>query len=148
MSPLKGQIQPDHFPRNKYALQVTGMIPVVFHSISGLEEEIDVVDLPDRTRASGGNAKAFEFTARQPMHHIAEVLAMRVWFNENKDPISSTAKKMATLVMESGTGQRQQSFTLLGLWPSKEVLPELSFEDEGEMAEIEWTFQCDEKIPI
>lgn len=145
---LKGRIQPDHIPVNKYELLVSGFVPLLFTQISGIEEEIDTVELPDRTRASGGNTQPFDFTAMQPMHHTAEVAVMEAWLEENKDPISATAKKTATLVHLSGTGTTIRSYTLTGVWPSKRKLPDLDFENEGEMALIEWTLNADSALPI
>ena len=145
---IKGTINPDHIPSNKYQLIVVGLPPILFTAISGIEEEIDVVDLPDRTRASGGNTQPVEFTAMQPMHHTVEYLVMEAWFEENKDPISITAKKLATLVHQSGRGTTIRSYTITGLWPSKRKLPDLDFENEGEMAQVEWTLQADSLLPI
>lgn len=146
--PLKGQIQPDHIPNNKYSLRVVGLVEIIFTEISGLEEVLDVVDLPDRTRASGGNSQAFEFTAILPLHHDIAYFAMEAWLVEGKDPVSSTYKKSATLTLTSGTGLKKRSYTITGLWVSGRKLPDLSFENEGEMAVAEYTFQADEVLPI
>jgi hypothetical protein len=145
---IKGTLNPDHIPVNKYTFAVVGLLPLVFTQISGLEEEIDVVDLPDRTRASGGNTQPVEFTVMQPAWHTAEVLAMEVWFEEGKDPISSTLKKPVTLTIQSGTGNIRRLYTLTGVWPSKRKTPDLDYENEGEGAFIEWTFQCDSIIAL
>ena|SRR5688572_8543558 len=146
--PLKASLQKDHIPTNKFSMFVLGMPNFAFVYVSGLEEEIDMVDLPDRTRASGGNTQPIEFTVRHPLHHTLEHAALEVWFNENKDPISLTAKKIATLTMLSGSGATSRTYTLLGVWPSKRKLPDLEFENEGEMALTEWTFQADSMLPI
>ena len=145
--PLKGQILPDHMNVNKYSLKVVGLIEIVFTEISGLDEQIDVVDLPDRTRATGGNSQAIEFTAMLPMHHTIATIAMEAWLVEAKDPVSSTYKKSATLSVFSGTGAKR-SYTLTGLWVSGRKTPDLSMENEGEMAKAEYTLQCDEVVPI
>ena len=52
---MKGAIKPNHMAVNKYTLTVIGMPPLTPTEISGLEEELQTVELPDRTRASGGN---------------------------------------------------------------------------------------------
>jgi len=145
---IKQVLQADHIPVNKYTLIIAGMPLITFTKLSGLEYAVDVVDLPDRTRASGGNAQATEFTGEQPMHHLSEVAAMEVWFEENQDPISSTAKKAGTLVLTSGTGETVKTYSFTGTWPSKRKTPDLDFENAGDMAVLEWTFQVDSIFPI
>lgn len=145
---IKQVLKADHIPVNKYTLIIAGMPIITFTKLSGLEYGIDVVDLPDRTRASGGNAQASEFTAEQPLHHIAEVAAMEIWFEENQDPISSTAKKAGTLVLTSGTGATIKTYSFTGVWPSKRKTPDLDFENAGDMAVLEWTFQVDSIFPL
>lgn len=140
---VKGILQEDHIPVSKYTLWIAGVIPIIFTTVSGLETEMDTVDLPDRTRASGGNPKASELTAAQPMHHTAERIAMEAWFGEGQDPVTSTYKKPGTLIMTSGTGSKLATYSLQGVWVSKRKLPDLSIEDDGAMATIEWTLQVD-----
>lgn len=146
--PLKGQLQEDHIPVNKYTMSVVGLVPLLFTTISGLEEETDVVDLPDRTRASGGNTKPGEFTAMMPAHHTTEILAMEAWVLEGVDPVSSTYKKPVNLAIQSGSGGIQRLITINGCWPSKVKTPDLDFENEGEMAVYEFTFQFDSLIRL
>lgn len=145
---IKGTLQPDHIPVNKFSFAVVGLIPLLFTQISGLEEELDVIDLPDRTRASGGNTQPVEFTVMQPAWHTAEVLVMELWFEEGKDPVSSTLKKPVILTLTSGTGSIKRLLTLNGVWPSKRKTPDLDIDNEGEGAFYEWTFQCDSVISV
>lgn len=144
---VKATLSPDPVQNNKYRFSVIGLVDILFTKVDGLEEEIDVVDLPDRTKVSGGNSKAVTFTASQPGHHTAEVLAMEAWYSlECKDPLSSTYKKSATLTVYSGTGAIARTYTMVGVWPSKRNTSDLSMEDAGTMFEIEWTFNCDSLI--
>lgn len=145
---VKGTVKDDHIPVNKYVFAIVGLIPIVFTKISGITDEVGVITLPDRRKASGGTSVTDEFTATQPMHHTAEVAAMEVWYQENKDPITPTAKKPVTLTHTSGTGGIVRNYSLLGTWPSKRKLPDLEMENDGDMAEIEWTFQCDDILPL
>jgi hypothetical protein len=146
--PIKAVIEEDHIPRNKFQLLIAGMPTITFTYVSGIEYELDTVELPDRTKSPGGNAKPVEFTARMPMHHTSERVAMEAWFEECQDPISSTAKKAGTLVTQSGTGQTTVSQSMTGLFLTKKTLPELDYTNEGEMAEIEWTLSADTVLPI
>lgn len=146
--PLKATIKPDPIPVNKFALAVVGIVPILFSKVSGIEEEIDVISLPDRTRHPGGNTQPFEFTGMCPLHHTAEHTALEVWYNEGKDPVSSTAKKPVTLTMTSGTGGIVRTYSLLGVWISKRKLPDLDMDNEDEGAFVEWTFQVDQMLPI
>ncbi len=147
---MKGDIAPDHIPLNKYQLLVLGTaVPAfTFTEISGIEEELQVTELPDRTVASGGQTNPVEFTARSPMHHISEQAALETWYNEGKDPVDPGYKKSATLIHQSGSGAIVNTYSIVGIFCSKRGLPDLSMENEGELATNEWTFRADEVYPI
>ena len=145
---VKQTLLPDHIPTNKYTLIIAPYGPITFTKISGIEQALDVAELPDRTMSPGGNVHVSEFTAEQPMHHTAQVIIMETWFAECQDPISNTAKKAATLVLQSGIGNRLKTFTMTGLWPKTKKTPDLDYASEGDMAVIEWTFSLDNMLPI
>jgi hypothetical protein len=142
---LKGRIDPDHIPANKYELAIIGLLTTVtFIEVSGLEQEVGVIDLPDRTRASGGQRSASEITVKVPAHHSAEVIAMDRWWQESQDPISILAKKSGTMTYTSGTGIIERAYSLVGAWPSKRTLPEAVMLDPGAMQVLEYTIQIDD----
>ncbi len=145
---MKGEIQADHIPVNKFQLKVVGLLDLTAVSISGLEDELATIDLPDRTKASGGNRGASEFTMMIPAHHTVEIAAMEVWFKEGQDPIVPTYKKPCTLIMQSLSGQKERSYTLIGVFVMKRTLPDLDKADDGEMASIEWGMSVDDIIPL
>jgi hypothetical protein len=146
--PIKGQILPDHMPVNKFQLSIAGLsLPILFTEISGLEQELETVDLPDRTSASGGTTKITEFTAKQPAHHALDIATLEAWFLEAKLG-SPTYKKPCTLVIFSLSGLFLRSYTLIGMYPSKRKSPDLDMKNEGEMAEVEWTFKVDDVLPV
>ena len=145
---MKGKIQADHMPVNKYELFVIGLIPFTAITVSGLEDELQVVDLPDRTKASGGNRGPSEITVTFPMHHLVEQAALELWYAESQDPVSPLYKKIATLIHKSNSGAAFRSYTLMGMFPSKRGLPDLDMANEGEQAVVEWVFQVDDVLPI
>ena len=147
---LKGLIKPDHIPVNKFDLIVVGIVVprIRFVTISGLEEEIQSVDMPDRTTASGGNTTPVEFTGAVMAHHILEQAALEAWYKEGQDPVSPFYKKVGTLLLKSISGRIFRTFSMSGLWCQKRVTPELDMANEGEPALIEWTFKADEMYPI
>lgn len=144
---MKGLILPDHIPLNRYQLLVVGGPPLIFTSIDGLEEELETVDLPDRTVASGGNTKSFEFVAMHPKHHTGEDDYLEEWF-EQSQIVLPTYKRAATLLVETISGIQVRSYNLIGLFPSKRKTPDLEMNNEGELFETEWTFKGDRIIPI
>lgn len=142
---MKGSILPNHIPVNKYSLLVLGLptqlTPI---TVSGLEEELETVDLPDRTKASGGNTKSQEFTIAIPAHHHLEVSAMESWFRQGQDPVSFLYKKAGNLTMKPigpGPGRVRQ---LAGMFVTKRKEADLELANEGEMAVIEYTISVDE----
>lgn len=145
---MKMVLLPDHIPVNNYELIVPGAPPLIgIVSIDGLEKELETVDLPDRTTASGGNTKAIEFVMMHAKHHTAEDLFLHAWFEESKLAIP-TYKKDGTLLVSSISGLNVRSFNLLRLYPSKEKTADLAMENEGEMHMTEWTMKCDDMIPV
>jgi len=145
---LKGRIKADHIPLNKYALTVVGLPEITFLRVSGLESGIEMVELPDRTRASGGQVGTSELTVSIPSHHSTDVLAMELWFKESQDPITATYKKPAILTQFSGTGAITRTWQLSGCWNGGRAIAEVAFENAGELATIEYTLHVDEIIPL
>lgn len=144
---MRGVLQPDHIPVNKYSLLIATLPEMVVTEVSGLEDELETTDLPDRTRATGGNRGPTEFTLMMPMHHEADQLVMEAWYREAQDPVSPTYKKTGTLVMTSISGARVRPWGLTGVFPTKRVLPDLEMANEGEMAVVEWTMSADDVEP-
>lgn len=145
---MKGRVKPDHIPVNKFTLFAAGMPPIEFIQVSGIEEELQAVELPDRTNASGGHTAPVEFTAMSMMHHVIEQIALELWFKEGQDPVSPTYKKIGSLIHKSLTGQTIRTYTLVGVFISKRKLPDLDMANEGEPAMIEWTLKADQVLPV
>lgn len=145
---MKGVLDPDHIAVNNYQFLVLGLLPLTPTEIGGMDDELETTDLPDRTRASGGNRKASEITIMLPAHHTVEQAGMELWLRESQDPVLPTYKKTVTLVMTSISGNNSRSWTLVGVFPTKRSTPDLEMENEGELATIEWTLSVDDIIPI
>lgn len=141
---LKGRLDPDHIPANKYEFTVVGLTTQpTFTKVSGLEQENAVIDLPDRTRAPGGQVSASEIVVEVPSHHTADVTAMDLWWTEGQDPITATCKKAGTLRYISGTGAIVREYAITGAWVSKRKLPDAAMNDDGQMAVCVYTLQLD-----
>ncbi len=145
---MKGEIQPDHMPVNKFQFRVAGLIDLKPVTVSGLEEELNVADLPDRTRASGGTKNAGECEIGIPEHHTVEMAACELWFKEGQDPVLPTYKKACTLVRQSISGLKTRNYTLVGCFIRKRVTPDLDKANEGEMGVVMWTVSWDDIIPL
>jgi hypothetical protein len=143
---IKGAIQPNHIPVNKYRFLVVGLPPLTPTKIDGIEEELEAVDLPDRTRASGGNTKPVEFSLMLPAHHAVEQAAMEAWFKSSQDPVLPGYKKAATLLITPINGGAPKPRTLVGVFPTKRKDPDLEMKNEGDMAEVQWTLSADDII--
>jgi len=133
---MKFAIQPDHIPVNKYALLVAGLPPITLTSIGSFNEELDTVDLPDRTKATGGRTKPGDTELKLPMHHVVEAAAMDLWYSEGQDPVSPIYKKVATLNCLSNTGIIIRTFTIIGLFLNSRQTPDLEMGNDGDMAEL------------
>lgn len=145
---MKGEINPDHMPVNKFSFRVLGFIDLTVVELSGIEDELETVELPDRTMGTGGNRKAGEFELTIPMHHDLEFAAMEVWFLEGQDPVSPTYKKSATISHKSASGRAVRNFTVGGCFVKKRALPDLDKSNEGEMATVTYTMSYDNVTPL
>lgn len=145
---MKGSVQPNHIPVNNYELIIVGLPKILFVTVSGLEEETESVDLPDRTKASGGNSTPVEFTATSFEHHIIELAALEAWRLEGKGNVSPLYKKVATLIKRGIDGKVVTTRTLIGLWNKKRKDADLDLANEGEPAMVEWTLSADEVLSI
>lgn len=145
--PAKGTIRADHIPNNKFSLLVAGMPPLTAIKVSGIEEELETVTLPDRTVASGGNTKATEATVETPAHHVVEQAAWEAWYASSQDPVLPTYKRVATLVQQSGSGAIVRAWTLTGVFPRKRGLSDQDMASEGDMAIVTWTISIDDVLP-
>jgi hypothetical protein len=142
---LKGQIQANHIPINKYSLSVATLPALIFTTVSGIEQETAGTILPDNTKASGGEQQPFELTCEIPLHHAAEVAAIEAWYKEGKDPVTATYKKTGTMIYSTIGGTVGKTLTVSGMWVSKVKYPDTDMgNEEGELALLEVTFSCDD----
>lgn len=139
---LEGVVEPNHAPMNRFELIVIGLPTIFFVKTEGLEEELEVVDLPDRTQASGGNTKPIEFTAESMVHHLVEKAAMEVWFNEGKGDVTPTYKKNGTLLYKRIDGGLASTLILSQLFIKKRKYPDGDVENPGDPGRIVWTFSA------
>lgn len=140
---MKQVLQPDHLPRNNFTLRVRGMDDLTLIEMSGIEEEIDNVELPDRTFASGGHSKPFEFTFSIPAHHASEVNACKDWYADCQEPVADDYKKDATLVLTSISTRKTQSYLIEGMFLCKWKMSDMASDNEGEDHRIEFTAKGD-----
>lgn len=144
---IKNVIQENRVQTNKYqALIQPGVGQVLFTAISGLEEELDAVELPDRTMRSGGRKKTIEFDVTQPMHHDVELIGMEAWYEECQDPVSPIHLKIMALIIFDSQGFPRRRVTLFNVWIKKRAHSDLELEGDGEMGTVTWTLQADELI--
>lgn len=144
---IKNVLFPNRVPVNKYMLMIQpGVGAPVFTAIGGLEEELDAVELPDRTTRSGGRSKQVEFDVTQPMHHDVDVAAMEAWYLLGKQSLPGYLKQ-GTLIHQDEYGLPRKRYTLVNLWVKKRVHSDLEMDNDGEMSTITWTMQCDRIQP-
>jgi hypothetical protein len=146
--PIKGTIDPDHIPVTKYTLSVAGGPPLTPISIGGLEEEIAVIELPDKTVATSGRSGPVALPMTIPSHHIVEVAFCELWLQEGQDPVTPTYKKPTTLLLTSLTGNTQIGFTLPDAFLSKRALEDRDLSNDGDMSTHEFTINASQMLPL
>lgn len=147
---MKGTVQPNHIPINNFELLLIGTASpsFFFTEVSGVEQETETVEMPDRTMASGGNVKASEVTAKMLMHHTIELAALEIWRLEAIGNVTPTYKKIGNLIHRDNAGSIKSTRTWLGIFPKKRKDPDNDVKNEGDPAEVEWTFSIDEVLSV
>lgn len=145
---LKGKIQPNHIPLNRYDLVIVGGPPLTVVTCSGIEEELEVVEMPDRTVASGGNTKPVEFTIGIPTHHAVEIAFMELWFADSIGQKPGHKKSGALIMKAVSDIAPGKTHTIMSALVSKRKLPDLEMANEGELSVTEYTIRADQTIPV
>lgn len=145
---MKGVIEPDHIPLNKYKLTIIGLPEFTFTSVGGLEQALDKVVLPDRTVRSGGRTGVVEFDVTLPTHHTVQRAAMELWYQEGQDPVSPTYLKPGTLILESLTGQNVVTLSMPDIFVSDRKLPDSEMDNDGELHETVYTLNASDILPF
>jgi len=144
---IKNVLKENRVPVNKFELAIQpGIGSPTFTEMSGLEEELDAAELPDRTVRSGGREKAVEFEVTQPLHHDVELAAMEAWYIACKKSLPGYLK-LGVLIMFDEYGIPRRKFTLPNLWISKRTHSDLALDNEGEMGTVRWTMKTDQVLP-
>lgn len=139
---MKGVISGDHIPVNKYQLLFLGLPPLTITEVTGLEQELQTTDLPDKTVASGGDTMPVEFAIKIPAHETVQIAAIELWFSLCKGDVDPGYKLMGTLILQSITNNILRTYSLVDAFPFKRGLPDLAMENEGEVAVVEYTFKA------
>jgi len=141
---MKGVISPDHISVAKYQLIFLGIPPLTITEITGLEQEIQTTDLPDKTTASGGDTMPMEFAIKIPAHETVQIAAVEAWLSLCKGDVDPGYKKEGILMLQSISGNVMRTYQLVNAFPFKRGLPDLAMENEGEEADVEYTFKADD----
>jgi len=144
---LKGKIKDNHIPLNKFELLVAGLPQITLITTDDIEESINVIEMPDRTKRSGGQTSAVEFTGTIPMHHDVEVAALEAWYKQGQDPVQEGYLKAGSMMWYRNDGS-PRPFELINLWVSGRTIPGGDMENDGEPAMLTFTFQADEVTPV
>lgn len=145
---LKGKIQENPYPVNKFRLLVTGLPEVTLVTSDEIEETLTIVTMPDRTKRSGGQTDPIEFSGTIPAHHEVERLALDQWYNQAKDPVTPGYRKAGSIVFERADGARILPFEFTNLWISGRTVPAGDMANDGDPALITYKFQADEITPV
>jgi len=116
---------------------------ITFTSISGLEQEIDAAESPDRTAHSTGIAKNVTLTVKCASHDDASISAMYEWYDECWGNVSEGYKKTGTLAFEDNRGIARKVYYLEGAWLKKFADDEAQMEESSKIHETEFSVSVD-----
>lgn len=140
---LKGVIPKDIIAANKFTLAIDN-VEIVAVSVSGIEENLQVAELPDGTKASGGRTEASETTIVIPQHVTQSRQVMDLWWQSCKDPVQPDAYKNITVTGTSSTGANTSVSTLIGVFITSRKSADYALEDGSTMTVIEYTCSVDD----
>ncbi len=136
---LDNTIDKDIMTAAKYTITVDG-IPRFITERSGLQEPIDVVDLPDGSQVTGGRTPAQEFTIMVPQHHEADIRFFDAWHALSKaNNTPRTVYRIMTATSRSNSGALSRTSTLLNVWVKGKTHPDLSIAGTDQMTSVEYT---------
>lgn len=140
---LKGVIPKDIIAANKFTVAVDN-VEILAVSVSGPDESLQTVELPDGTAASGGRTDPSESTIVIPQHATEAKLFMDTWWNSCKDPVQPTAYKNVTVIGTSSTGAQSATDTWIGAFIKGRKSAEYSLEDGTTMTVLEYSVSIDD----
>jgi hypothetical protein len=146
----KGELSVGYIPNNKFILSIPelGVGDLKIIEVSGIEQELETVELPDKTVATSGRAGIIEFTIKIPAHEDGSIAAINRWFMGCRGNVASDYKKDGTLTLQNTFGTTVSSWTISGMFPTKRTLPELNSSGAGDLTMAEWAFKADDVVKI
>lgn len=142
---LKGKIQAGEIPVNAFEFRPVGLPVFTVTKASFPEETLEIMELPDRTKATAGASKAGTFTLTIPEHHTAEQAALEAWF-ANAKAGNPGYKLEATFIAYDNSGKAARTYTFIGVFPTKRKPADRDMTGT-DLAQTEWEFSVDEIIP-
>ena len=148
---LEGIIPLDVISAADFEFRVNGLELIVLER-SGLEQEIDQIELPDGRIVSGQKVKAQEMTIMVAAHMTREVTFFDQWMEQARGPrVPRTAYRTVTIVGKSNTKTRRNREILRQCWVCKRSNPDLNLDTGStEMTKIEYTLKVNSQtnVPI
>lgn len=144
---LKGKIKSNHIPLHNFELVVPGVVPLTLLTSDDIEERLNVVEMPDRTKRSSGEKMSVAFTGAIPMHHDVEAASLEAWYKQCQAPVDPGYRKAGSMVFYRLDGT-PRTFSLVNLWISGRTVPGGAMDNEGEPAMLTYFFEADEVNPV
>lgn len=146
MSNIKGEVLAGAAPRSKFHLLVTGLPPFYATKLTGLESELEVLELSDRTRQSAGFTKASNADVSGYVHHVVEAAAFDAWWVQSQAG-GVGYKRAATLEMLGPDEIPVAIYALAGVFPTKWAMGDLD-RTATEAVEITYSLSVDSVIKL
>ena len=138
---LKGtaKTQGDFNLSNRFSFEIDGVIVAGVHTVSGLEDESDVVQYKDADgtlHSRPGNHKPGKMTAKRDFSSTSE------WYKWRKAVLDGKVeRKSISVIFHNDAGEEAGRMNFYNCWPSKWKGPSLNSKSSGpitEEIEISW----------
>ena len=140
---IRGKIPPFPIIGAHFRLSFEGMEDILFTEVNGVEQEIEVVEAPDRTAHSSGIGKHVKLTVKIPGHARASKDAMHGWHEECLGPVSDNYKKTGTLQYYNNQLQPVEEYYVEGAWVCKFMEDQAQMEESSKIHQTEFEIEVD-----
>lgn len=141
--PVKNLLGKDVIGANKFTFSVDNDDLLVV-SVSGIEETLQVIELPDGTAASGGRTDVSETTVVVAQHTKASITFFDAWWALCQDPVPPAAYKNGTVTGNSSSGGVSATTTLISVFIKSRKSADYNLEDGTTMTVVEYTLSVDD----
>jgi len=144
----KGTVEAGAAVTSQYTLSLPLIGDINATEIGAIKREVELADMPDRTRQSTGNEKPIDTTIKTLIHHTEEMLAMEALYLATRTGTAGYKVEGTTLSLNGADEVKVRGYLLLGFIIHGMEIPDLKAGDQGSPVEVTWSVSLDGVEPL